>query len=306
MDTSVDNNLKQEIIKTLVWFDTFSYPLTAFEIYKYLNYKTSYSEVVLALEELSDKIVSSDGFFFLRGREALITERFKKFNYLKRKNKRAKAFVKLISLWPSVLGVAVSNIIGDHNLRDSGDIDLLIISAPSRIWSCRFICTFMAKILGLRPNKKTKQDKICLSFYISSDNLNLESYLYNDRDFYFVYCLNDLDIIYNYKNIWEKFYQANTFLFKYLPNRSDLSVFPDKQVVKTKFKLFSINKKIGDKLEKFLKQLQLKIMPVALKEQVGQSTGVILEDNIIKLFLEDKRLDFINRFDKRIKEILNK
>ena len=306
MDTSVDNNLKQEIIKTLVWFDTFSYPLTAFEIYKYLNYKTSYSEVVLALEELSDKIVSSDGFFFLRGQEALITERFKKFNYLKRKNKRAKAFVKLISLWPSVLGVAVSNIIGDHNLRDSGDIDLLIISAPSRIWSCRFICTFMAKILGLRPNKKTKQDKICLSFYISSDNLNLESYLYNDRDLYFVYCLNDLDVIYNYKNIWEKFYQANTFLFKYLPNRSDLSVFPDKQVVKTKFKLFSINKKIGDKLEKFLKRLQLKIMPVALKKQVGQSTGVILEDNIIKLFLEDKRLDFINRFDKRIKEILNK
>ncbi len=306
MDISVDNNLKQEIIKTITWFDTFSYPLTAFEIYKYLNYKTSYLEVVLALKELSDKIVLSDGFFFLCGREILINERFKKFNYLKRKNKKAKAFVKLISFWPSVLGVAVSNIIGDHNLRDSGDIDLFIISAPGKIWSCRFICTFMAKILGLRPNSKTKQDKICLSFYISSDNLNLESYLYNDRDLYFVYCLNDLSIVYNYKNIWEKFYQANTFLFKYLPNRLDLSIVCNQQLIKTKFKLFSINKKIGNRLEKFLKRFQLKIMPIALKKQAGQSTGVILEDNIIKLFLEDKRLDFINRFDGRIKEILNK
>ena len=82
MATIVDNNLKEEIIKTLIWFDTFSYPLTSFEIYKYLNYKTSYPEVVLALEDLSDKIVFNNGFFFLRNREALVTERLKKFNYL--------------------------------------------------------------------------------------------------------------------------------------------------------------------------------------------------------------------------------
>jgi len=305
MATIVDNNLKEEIIKTLIWFDTFSYPLTSFEIYKYLNYKTSYPEVVLALEDLSDKIVFNNGFFFLRNREALVTERLKKFNYFNRKNKKAMAFIKLISFWPSNLGVAVSNIVGDHNLRDDGDIDLLVISTPNRVWSSRFICTFIAKILGLRPNNKTKKDKICLSFYISSDNLNLESYLFNDRDLYFIYCLNDLHIIYNYQGIWEKFYQANTFLSKYLPNRSKSLIYLDKQVIATRFKLFSINKKIGDKIEKLLKKIQLKIMPMALKQQANKSTGVLLEDNIIKLFLEDKRLDFINRFDNRIKEIEN-
>jgi hypothetical protein len=295
MENLINNNLQSQILRTIVWFDLFSQPLTAWEIYKYLNYPTSYNNVISALETLSDKIGFKDGFFFLIGRENIITERFRKYNYFKRKIKKARIFTKLISLWPSILGVAVSNIIGDHNLKDSGDIDLLIITKAKRIWSGRFICTLIAKVLGLRPNIKTKRDKICLSFYISSDNLNLEKYLYNEQDFYFVYCLADLTIVYNYNNIWSKFYKENIFLKKYLPNNPE-PIF-NKEDIADNFKLGLI----GSGLEKVLKKFQLNIMPQNLKNQVGQSSGVMLDDNIIKLFLIDKRPEFINLFNNRIK-----
>ncbi len=295
MESLNNNNLQSQILRTITWFDLFSQPLTAWEIYKYLNYPTSYNNVVSSLETLSDKISFKDGFFFLSGRENIITERFKKYNYFKRKIKKARIFIKLISLWPSILGIAVSNIIGDHNLKDSGDIDLLIITKDKSIWSGRFICTLIAKVLGLRPNTKTKRDKICLSFYISSDNLNLEKYLYNEQDLYFIYCLADLTIIYNYDNIWSKFYKENGFLKKYLPNNPE-RIF-NKEDIDNNFKL----RLVGNKLEKLLKKIQLNIMPQNLKNQVGQSSGVILDDNIIKLFLIDKRPEFIDLFNNRIK-----
>jgi hypothetical protein len=295
MENLTNNNLRAQILKTITWFDLFSQPLTSWEIYKYLNYPASYNDIILSLENLSDKISFKDGFFFLIGRENIITDRFKKYNYFKRKIKKARIFTKLISIWPSILGVAVSNTIGDHNLKDSGDIDLLIITKANKIWSGRFICTLIAKILGLRPNTKTKRDKICLSFYISSNNLNLEKYLYNEQDLYFVYCLTDLTIIYNYNNIWSEFYKENIFLKKYLPNNPE-PIF-NKENIDNNFKL----RLVGNRLENFLKKFQLYIMPKNLKDQVGQSSGVILDDDIIKLFLIDKRPEFINLFNNRIK-----
>ena len=298
MENFVDKNLTKEILKTITWFDLFSYPLTSWEIYKYLNIKANYSDITLSLQSLSDRIDFKNGFFFLSGRKNIVTERFKKYNYFKRKIKRAKFFAKVVSIWPSVLGIAVSNTIGDHNLKDGGDIDLLIISKAKRIWSARFICTLTAKILGLRPNVKTKRDKICLSFYISSDNLNLEKYLYNQEDLYFIYCLSDLTVVYNYENIWSNFYRQNIFLKKYLPNCPPV-IFNDKDIdVNFKLRLnFSL---LGDKLEKILKIFQFKIMPTKLKNQIGKLSGVLLEDDIIKLFLIDKRLEFIDNFKNRL------
>jgi len=45
MENLNDNNLQSQILRTIVWFDLFSQPLTAWEIYKYLNYPTSYNKV---------------------------------------------------------------------------------------------------------------------------------------------------------------------------------------------------------------------------------------------------------------------
>lgn len=228
----------------------------------------------------------------------IISERFKRLNYFNAKIKKAIVFTRLISFFPFVKGVFVSNIIGDHNLRKESDIDFFIISSPSSIWITRFFCTFWAKILGLRPNSKTKENKICLSFYISSDNLNLEKYLYNSQDFYFIYWLAGLEPIFFRSSVYQSFWKSNAWLEKYLPNfcfpvfNSDLKI---KRNTWLRFDFFV------HYFNAVLKKYQLKIMPQQLKEQCGQSSGVVLDDNIIKLFLEDKRPIFIDKFDSMLK-----
>lgn len=301
LELSENINLKKEIIAVLIRFDIFNQPLTAFEFYKFLGIKSDYSFLLQALAELKTegKISFLFGFYCLPGRSEIIKERFKRLNYFNFKIKKAKSFTRLIAPFPFIKGVFVSNIIGDHNLRQGSDIDFLIITSPHRLWLARLICVFWAKILGLRPNKKTKKDKICLSFYISSDNLSLEKYLYNQDDFYFVYWLAGLEPIFFRQLSFSEFWQNNLWLKKYLPNFTFPFCCEDERVAtrsKNKKNYFSAFYK---KLDNLLKRWQIRIMPAKLKNLYQVSTGVLLEDNIIKLFLEDKRLDFIEEFKKR-------
>ncbi len=301
MENNQTIKAKKAIIDCLIYFNIFKHPLTSFEIYKYLNFKIKYAELRDILNELLllDKIKRKNSFYFLSGQENIIEERFKKINYFKRKRKKAQRFVSKISLFPWVKGVALANIIGDHNLRNSSDIDLFIISSPGRIWLCRLTCSFLAKILGLRPNYKTKKDKICLSFYISSDNLDLEKYLYNNDDLYFVHWLANLEALYDSSDIFKKIYLKNIWLKKYLPNASWDSEHKEKnQKVNNNY--------LVDFIEKLVKKYQIKIMPQKLKSQLGVSSGIILENNIIKLFLEDKRSYFISRFRKDLNDFYAK
>lgn len=298
LESSKNNEIKKEIIKTLIRFDIFNHPLSSFEIHKFLGIELDYFSLLQYLADLEKekKISSNFGFYCLPERLAIVVERFKRLNYFNLKIKKALRFTRLISFFPFIKGVFVSNIIGDHNLRKESDIDFLIISAPAKIWLTRFVCTFWAKILGLRPNSKTKENKICLSFYISSDNLNLEKYLYNEDDFYFIYWLAGLETIFFRSGVFQDFWQSNFWLKKHLPNFcfpiSEDVLNMDKQKIKN---VSTFNKKI----EAILKKYQLKIMPQKLKSLYGVSSGVLLEDDIIKLFLEDKRVDFIDKFKER-------
>ncbi|MCK9439286.1 MAG: hypothetical protein WCY43_01735 [Patescibacteria group bacterium] len=314
-------NLKLVIIKTLVFFDLFNQPLSLFEIYKYLNIKAELFEILDCLENLKDKIENKDGFYYLQGREKLVKERFKKYNYFKRKTKKAFLFSKLISFFPTVRGVAVSNIIADHNLRDESDIDLFIISSKNKIWLTRFFCVSLAKFLNLRPNRKTKKDKICLSFYVSEGNLNLEKYLYNQKDLYFIYWLIGLQILVNKGGVFNRLELENKWIKKYLPNIGE-TIFSSIVPIKDDFQLFLDldinpsklpqvqdwkNKKNKDSkgfFENLSKKIQLKIMPNELKSKECDFGGVILKDDIIKLFLEDKRPEFIERFESNLKKYL--
>ena len=287
-----ENDLKKEILKTIIWFDLFSHPLSSWELFRFLSIKIDFNDFLAALSSLSaeSSIKNIYSFWCLAGRENIIEERFKCFNYFKHKIKRAKRFTKIISFFPFIRGVFIGNIIGDHNLRMGSDIDFFIITKNGKIWITRFFCTFIAKFLGLRPNKKTKENKICLSFYIDESNLNLEKYLYSKNDKYFIYWLANLEPIFFKKDILNKFWFNNIWLNKYLPNF--LINYDSFQGNKE-----SQNIKINI-IEKIFKKIQLNIMPKKLKEQSSEKMGVILEDHIIKLILNDKRSSFINKFNK--------
>jgi len=284
-----EDNLRRAIISVIAFFDLFEYPLSAFEIWKYLDRRIDFSEIFKILNKelvaLSPVIESKWGFYFLKGRKNNIITRQKRYNYTNQKIKIARRFSKVFSFWPFVKLTAVSNLIGDHNLRDESDIDFFIITSTKRIWLSRFFCAGLAKLLNSRPRVNNKKNKICLSFYIAENDLNLNK-LRLETDPYFDYWIRSLFLLYNKRDTYNKFLSANGL------------VSPQREESKT-----SVNRLL-DILETIARKIQLRIMPKELKAKINKSEGVYIGDNILKLHLHDKRQEFFNKYISKINEIL--
>ncbi len=299
--------LKKAIQEVIVFFDLFNYPLTIFEIWKYLRIKCNLNDIVAIEEGLkNDPIIESkNGFYFLQGRVININIRNKRYNYTHRKFKRAMRIARIFRFIPWIKMMAVVNIIGSHNLSDDSDIDFFIITQKKRIWLTRFFCILIIKILGLRPKPDNMRDKICLSFFVSENFLNLKKLMLkedvlgdNGFDIYFVYWLAGLTPIYERGGMYKKFIQANDWLKNYLPNWQSAKI-TSNRFEKGKWQNIG-NNKLFDLLEKISEKYQLKIMPEKIKKKTGKNTFVVLGDDIIKTHINDRREKYYRQFYSRL------
>ncbi|MCF7794758.1 hypothetical protein K9M50_00150 [Patescibacteria group bacterium] len=299
-------NLNKAIVSTIAFFDIFSYPLSAFEVYKYLQIESSYSQVVLALENLEARniISSKNSFYCLKDKEDNFAIRQRRYNYSKKKMKIAKKWAKVFRLFTSLKLVAISNGKGLYNLRKEGDIDLIIITKENKIWTTRFILATIAKLFNLRPSPKNKKDKLCLSFFVSEYNLNLQNYTKeNDLDFF--YWLVNFSSIYDEDNYLNKLLAENIWLKKYLPNyfkvidvNNKKNYFKvEKEVDKKEIKKSFYNKNRNNGfIENFLKKIQWHLFPQEIKNKANKGNEVIINDEILKLHVLDKRQYYYQKY----------
>jgi hypothetical protein len=284
-----DNKVKEAVLKTVVFFDLFDYPLSAIEIKKYLSLKASLAEIIKALDKIKE-IENKNGFFFLKSRGEIIDTRQKRHNYSLRKIKIARRFSRLFSLLPWVKTIILSNSIGQYNLRDGSDIDFFIITAPRRIWLTRLFCAGIAAFLHSRPSAQNKRDKICLSFYITTANLNLDEFKLKEDDPYFFYWLRSFVLLYNKDKVYEKFLAANNIV---APDATAELIEPEMAAQNFIFNGF----------EKIAKTIQLIIMSSALKQAANNSIGVIINDAVLKLYLRDNRQAYAEKYGNKIRQI---
>jgi hypothetical protein len=282
------NNDNQErykqVLRPLIFLDLFSFPPTAWELWLYLDKKISLLDVEKSLQELKEKNVLQElqGFYFLSGRDEIVNIRRHRYNYSSAKLRKAHRFSRIFSLFPGVIMVAAANFIGSHNWRQESDIDFFIITKKNYLWRSRLFCAGVAKLLFSRPTIKSKRDKICLSFYISESALNLHSLELEGGDPYFDYWRRGLFPLYTYQNIWDKFQNANT-------------------AEKISNNVVKINK-LGF-LENIAKKIQLLIMPADLRRAMIESEGVVINDDVLKLYLKEKRRYFRQSFNEKKYEI---
>jgi len=284
--------IREAILKTIAFFDLFDYPLTAWEIQKNLLLPAKLGEIIAVLDQETDpelvaekNIERKNGFYFLNGRAAIIDLRQVRYNYYYRKIKIARRFARLFGFFPFVRAVALANVIGDGNLRDESDLDFFIVTAPRRLWLVRLYCAGLAKVLNRRPTATDKKDKLCLSFYVSEERLNLEDLKLADQDPYFIYWRRNLVLLYNKDRTYERFLAANGL---------------EEESVSTP--VFGRNPWL-DYLEKISKTWQLKIMPPLLKAANNNSDGVVINDQILKLYIRDRRRQYAEKYDCKIREI---
>lgn len=309
------SELQRSIIRAVVYFDIFDYPLTLVEIWKWLytdntDLKTdshgySLFEVQQELEKMTDKIETANGFYFLSGKSWTVEQRLSRYALAEAKFRRAIKFIKIFRFIPFIKMIAVCNSLAYSNSATAGDIDFFMIVKKNRLWLARFFSVGLLKVLGVRPKAQNKQDTIDANFFVAEDGLNIENLQIAAGDPYLAYWTNQLAPIFDVDGTYQKFQHANQWVKKILPNSFSYELNDRRQVnlswpVKI-VRLFASILLDYDFKESWQKKIQLKIMPVDLKQMMNQDTRVVVNNQVLKFHRQDRREEYLKKF----KQVIN-
>jgi len=255
-------------------------------------------------------IEKSQGFYFLKGSSSLIKKRLDSHNLSQFKWKRARKISKVLALLPFVRMSGVCNTAAFNIANQKSDIDLLIIVRSGRMWTARFLVTFLVSLLGLRRHKDKIANRICLSFYLADSNLNLKSIALKSKgeisDPYLTHWLSKVSPVYD-DGVSREFFDQNKEILCFAPFSIEYSGVP-RRVVKP-FVLGEITKRLqevllshrlGDTIESFLKRVQLSKMSRNTKSVAKEeNANVIISDQILKFHENDLRGHYRDTLAKR-------
>jgi hypothetical protein len=163
--------LECNVVKTLAYFDIFQYPLTAEEIFRFLQLKDiPFTELKHALDELTQfqLIYHFDKFYSLRKDEKLVAKRLKANHEAEKYLPIAQKTARFIFQFPFVRAVMASGSLSKNCMDENSDIDFFVVTALNRVWIVRLLMTIYKKIF-LRNSHKL----FCINYYLDEEHLLL-------------------------------------------------------------------------------------------------------------------------------------
>jgi len=315
------NILEKAIIATVVYYDVLDYPLTGFEIFKYLInpvHITALSGIgpsgeiepignitllgvlkTIKSQSLEKYISEKNGFYFLKGREKIIQTRIERQKISDEMWKKARKIIKWLQFLPYVRMVAMSGSLAMDNAKKESDVDLLIAVKNKRIWTARFLITLFLQIIGQRRHGKKIQNRFCLNHYITDKSLKINLFSLYTAHLY----AHLVPILETERNIYSRFQKENNWISNYLLfyNYQELG---NQRKIKTnsfltgiaKIKEFILNSFLGTILEKLLGFFQKKhIKNHPLRNQKGGR--VMADDNQLEFHPDSPEAKIIDKYN---------
>ncbi len=314
------NFFSQSIIQTLSYFDIFEYPLTREELYHFFWFPKetlSYTDFALRLEKeiaqnLQGKVENSGGYYFLSARKEIIEKRERKINYTEKKIQKALLAAKKLRYLPCVKAMFVCNQL-PVGVKQNSDIDVFIIVKNNRMWLTRLLITITLSIFRLRRTGKKITDRICLSFYVTDDALDLSSICISPPDIYQAYWSVQLIPLFDPYLIQKRIEQNNTWVKSYLPQAHFTPLIFDRSKVEEyilsrsikRFCEWFLSGNIGNMIEKSLRYFQKKKMKFnEPKQMVAGNKNVVISDTMLKFHENDRKEYFKTEWEKRCHQFL--
>lgn len=202
--------VKKDILKTLLYFNVFRYPLTYEEIFfnSESNQLTRF-ELKNSLDELvKDGIIGKQNVFYFIGNDSSIIPRRMRGNIKAKKSiKKARRMGNLISHFPFVRAVCISGSLSKSYMDEKSDFDFFVVTIPGRLWLVRTLLILFKKIFLLNSSKL-----LCINYLIDTEHL-----LIHEQNIFTARELNHLIPVYN-QEVYNRLLNTNTWISLYMPN----------------------------------------------------------------------------------------
>ncbi len=297
---------EQAILRTVAYFDIFNYPLTAWEVWKWLlggtpTVQVAYPEVVEALQSstvLQEKLDHHQGFYFLRGRAENVQLRQERYRLALTKLERAQRFAQTLARLPYVRAVFACNSLGLANARSESDIDFFILVKRGHVWAVRLLAAGWAKLRKLRPRPANRQDTFCLSFFLADDALNLHT-LRLPADPYLTMWLATLVPLYDPANLRAQVWSENAWVQAALPHAQprDLSAMRSASAWRATWAAPLVGLAW---FERLAEKIQQRVLAPNLRTLANQDSRVVMNDTMLKFHDNDRRAEYARMFQERL------
>jgi len=222
------NSLLTATRQALAYADLFDFPLTQSELWPRLigSPRTTKKSWQSQLKTWVDEKVigKKEGYFFLPGREKLVERRKKEAAVYYQKLPLARRAARLLAAIPTVWLVGLSGNLASRRAKPSDDIDLVIITAPDRLWLTRAVVYLLLFVFGRlaglkvrRPREKEVADKLCLNLFLDAGKLALEG---KARNLFTAHEVVLMTPLVSKHDTGRRFLQANSWVAGFFPNQS--------------------------------------------------------------------------------------
>ncbi len=320
--------LQEAVLRTVAYFDLFDFPLTRGEVWRWLydpehgtrNTEHSIGDIDAAISTLisEGKFKEENGCVFLAHRMGLPAVRSERYRHSVRKWRRARRWAMFFGALPGVLLVGVGNTLAYHNAKDESDIDFFIVTKPGTLWRTRFLCAASAALSNLRPAPGKTRDKLCLSFFVSEDALDLSKLMIQDsptkvgvrpgsdrfkiQDPYLTYWTAQMTPLVSDRATLERYREKNEWVRAYLPNTLSRDASPAPPLAgPAPFWLYRLFQPLDLMAGNFLEHWQRSHFPPSIMEARLKNDGsVVVTDEVLKFHVNDRRVEIMRRWEVRI------
>lgn len=330
-------NLRNSILATLVYYDVFDFPLTLFEINKYLinperiregsqrasdSYginpsrlvkdpvlgAISFGQIAEGVDSLvgSGLIGSKNGFYFLAGRDPLYELRINREKIAAQKWKKFLRIAKWFQMVPYLRATLASGSLAVNNTDQKSDFDVLSVAKSGRLYACRLFLSLVASVFRARRTRyeRSAPDKFCFNHYITDENMHIKhESLFNAQTYV------NLKPVLVGNGIFGRFYTENIWLNKYVYNFKPAEEFILRKVNPNpilagvgRLGEFILNSFLGDILENWSKKYQQKRIRnnPATYERGGR---VVFNDNELEFHPRSFEAFAIDKYNKGLKKL---
>ena len=163
--------MESRLLKTILYFDVFSYPLLVEEILKYNGIQhgeSEQAEKILHSLNLRGFLNFNRGYYFIDPDFSIVENRIKGNLRAQKRLGVARRYSKIISFFPFVRGIFLSGSLSKGCISEIDDIDYFIITSPGRLWITRSLLVLFRRVFLLNSHKN-----FCVNYFIDAENLSV-------------------------------------------------------------------------------------------------------------------------------------